>query len=448
MASKADAKAIIDIGKTRCKVNVIEASGKLLFERSTATQSDGHLIDIDLIWQWLVETLQLVSTRFNVVALFPVAHGATAALGAAENLTWYVLDYEAEYLSVDDQYETHRGSFAETHSPNLERGLNLARQLFWLRQSAPHKWAAIEQILLYPQYWAWCLCGVAASEVSSLGCHTDLWNPTLGQFSQLAKELSVDQKLPAMRKAWDVLGCITDEVAAATGLPLACKVYCGSHDSNASYAAYLSRPEPAFSVVSTGTWVVCMGKGSDPTLDAKKDTLSNVDVTGRPVPCARFVGGREYGVICGSSDASAGVADALTLINNGTFAEPSFTTLGGPFSAKGGVIPEALTKEQRAALASLYCALMTDYCLDLIEARGPLFVEGRFCEDEIYMRALAGLRPGGVLRGNANGSCSGARVLMRWPQATRIESVVIDQSLFGISEYRDTWRAKLLVLAH
>jgi L-fuculokinase len=30
---------------------------------------------------------------------------------------------------------------------------------------------------MYPQYWAWRLCGAAASEATSLGCHTDLWHP-------------------------------------------------------------------------------------------------------------------------------------------------------------------------------------------------------------------------------------------------------------------------------
>ncbi len=31
--------------------------------------------------------------------------------------------------------------------------------------------------LLYPQFWAWRLSGVMASEVTSLGCHSDLWLP-------------------------------------------------------------------------------------------------------------------------------------------------------------------------------------------------------------------------------------------------------------------------------
>ena len=39
----------------------------------------------------------------------------------------------------------------------------------------------------YPQYWAFRLTGVAATEVTSLGCHTDLWNPRAGAFSSLVE---------------------------------------------------------------------------------------------------------------------------------------------------------------------------------------------------------------------------------------------------------------------
>ncbi|NOX52350.1 MAG: hypothetical protein GXP16_17720 [Gammaproteobacteria bacterium] len=440
----ARATAVIDIGKSRCKVFILDESGCIIFEQSTATVSNGHLLNVAAIWQWLVKALGEASSQFNITAIFPVAHGATAALGSVAKASWYVLDYESDFSSVDAQYQARRGAFSETHSPNLQRGLNLARQLFWLKEKEPHIWAQAEQILLYPQYWAWRLCGITATEVTSLGCHTDLWNPLQGKFSQLAKYLAVDRKLPEFRHAWQVLGNIKGDIADATGLAETCQVYCGCHDSNASYAAYLARHEKVFSVVSTGTWMVCMSNGSQPVLDSTQDTLSNVDVMGRSVPCARFMGGREYDLICGSPECGSNITDALALITDGTFAQPAFTTLGGPFSARSGVLPKAVRKQQLPTLASLYCALMTDYCLDLAAARGTVFVEGRFCKDEVYMRALAGLRQAGVCRGRANGSCSGAHALMRWPEPMPMgEEEPISQPLSGMDEYRRLWRGAL-----
>ncbi|NJN38893.1 MAG: hypothetical protein HC790_09445, partial [Acaryochloridaceae cyanobacterium CSU_3_4] len=53
--------------------------------------------------------------------------------------------------------------------------------------------------------------------------------------------------------------------------------------------------------MSTGTWVIVLGVGGAlEGLEAPRDTLANVDAFGRPVPSARFMGGREYDVIAGS----------------------------------------------------------------------------------------------------------------------------------------------------
>ena len=46
----------------------------------------------------------------------------------------------------------------------------------------------------------------------------------------------------------------------------------------------------------------------------------------------------------------------------------------------------------RAALAALYCALMTDYCLTMLDARADVIVEGRFATNEAFTSALAALR--------------------------------------------------------
>ena len=43
-------------------------------------------------------------------------------------------------------------------------------------------------VLLLPQYFAWRLCDVMASEVTSLGCHSDLWRPLERAYSRLAVE--------------------------------------------------------------------------------------------------------------------------------------------------------------------------------------------------------------------------------------------------------------------
>jgi hypothetical protein len=47
----------------------------------------------------------------------------------------------------------------------------------------------------------------------------------------------------------------------------------------------------------------------------------------------------------------------------------------------------------RRAAVALYAALVADVTLDLIGARERLLIEGRFSESQVFIRALAALRP-------------------------------------------------------
>lgn len=217
-----------------------------------------------------------------------------------------MLDYEhpgPDELSA--QYDALRPDFSETGSARLPMGLNAGAQLHWLFARDPGLLARTSRIVTYPQYWGFRLTGALASDVTSLGCHTDLWNPWEGRPSSLADKLGVSGKLAPARGSAEVLGHLLPEVAAATGLPESTPVACGIHDSNASLVPHLLGRRGAFSVVSTGTWVVAMAIGGAPQpLDPARDTLVNVNAFGAPVPSARFMGGREYEKIRGQSTAT------------------------------------------------------------------------------------------------------------------------------------------------
>src|SRR5262249_49953149 len=150
-------------------------------------------------------------------------------------------------------------------SPFLPLGLNLGRQLYYVQQTHPELFTSCSSILLYPQYWAWRLSGVMASEITSLGCHTDLWRPREADFSALAKSQGWSKLFPPIRGAGDALGPISATLSKLTGLDPTCRVLCGIHDSNASYLCYrLSRPDnERFGVISSGTWTVVMAQGAE-----------------------------------------------------------------------------------------------------------------------------------------------------------------------------------------
>ncbi|MCH8467193.1 MAG: carbohydrate kinase [Roseinatronobacter sp.] len=297
MKDPRDCIATIDIGKTNAKVVLVGPNGAELTERRhknlvLSGPPYPHFATEALV-AFVLGALSEMAPRIR--AIVPVTHGACAALvdGQGE-LALPVLDYEHD--GPDHTRATYRPPpFSETGSPPLPAGLNLGAQLHWLEDRYPKAMSRAARLLMWPQWWAWRLCGIAAAEVTSLGCHTDLWCPESSAASSLARMRGWDQLLPPLRPADGVLGPILPEIARVTGLSASTQVLTGIHDSNASLLAYLKNTPCG--ILSTGTWIIAMALGSKrKMLDPTQDMLVNIAMDGRPVPTARFMGGRERDV--------------------------------------------------------------------------------------------------------------------------------------------------------
>ncbi|HEY1148501.1 MAG TPA: FGGY family carbohydrate kinase, partial [Pseudoduganella sp.] len=337
------ATVVLDIGKTNAKLTLIAPDGTQLAEqrRPNVILREGPYPhhDTEGIWSWMLDTLRAYAAQAQgqIGAIVPVTHGATAALIDDDGLVLPVLDYEFE-LPPDhvERYGRLRPAYANSYSPHLPAGLNLGSQLVWQAMAFPAEFAKARHVLMYPQYWAWRLCGVAASEVTSLGCHTDLWQPARQRYSALVERMGWHKLFPALQPAWQPLGVLKGALAAQTGLPADCQVLCGIHDSNASLLRHLGGGCQAPAVLSTGTWVIAAAPGRP--LDALReeaDMLANCSAFGEPVACMRFMGGREFGAIAGDSSAVCSEADLAKIVSQGTFAVPSFAA-AGPFARQAG----------------------------------------------------------------------------------------------------------------
>jgi L-fuculokinase len=449
--------AVFDIGKTNMKVVVFDAAGKVVAERSAPNAPlapDGHWaylrLDTERAWSFLISALKEFGARFSIEAISIAAHGAAGVLVMDEAEALPAMDYE--FAGCDDvaaDYEKVRPPFEETKSPNLTRGLNLGKQVFYLQRQYPTEFGAARAFLGYPQYWSWRLSGVAALEATALGAHTDLWSPYDGRPSSMVDKLGWRRLFPPRRNAWDTLGTLKPEVAATTGLAPDVRIICGAHDSNASLVPHLiSRGDP-FTVISTGTWVIIMAVGGTARLDPKADMLANVDVRGDPAPTARFMGGREFAILAGDSPADAAEADVEAVIASGTLALPAFSDQGGPFASRKGVIegPAPTTPKARAALATLYSALMTAHMLGRLEAPGDLIVEGGFARSPAFAAVLARLMPGRRVQvaPTSAGAAAGAAMLAHWDEphrSPRLETAGV-WGLPGLEAYRDRWERSL-----
>jgi sugar (pentulose or hexulose) kinase len=389
--------ALFDVGKTNSKLSLIDCdTGKRTFSAERANKvlrgSLGKQLDVQAIEEWLVRTLAAAPNTQEVIAIVPVAHGAACVLLDAKGEVLAACDYEdPQFDAVAALYRPSRDAFTSTYSPDLPLGLNLGRQLFFLQHRHAELFVRAEHVLLYPQYWAWRMSGIMASEVSSLGCHSDLWRPAERTFSALAREQGWAKLFPSIRFAGDTLGTITPSFAAATGLPLSCRTICGVHDSNASYLKFLlGREKKRFTVVSSGTWTIVMSNGGDlARLREERDMLANVDVFGSAVPTARYMGGREYEAIAqGRHEPEFAALESI--VRKGVFARPAFAA-GGPFASRPGEIigPEDLASAERAALATLYSVMMTHLLIDSVGAGSDVFVDGPFAKQQWFNRLLA-----------------------------------------------------------
>ncbi|MDG2532128.1 carbohydrate kinase [Sphingomonas sp. HITSZ_GF] len=460
---------VLDLGKTLSKLSLWDASGAMLARR---TRPNGQVeavlggeairvLDTAGIEAWVEEVLREFAGLGRVMRIIPVGHGAAAAVVRDGALAAPPLDYEQPIpAACVAAYLAQRDPFARTGSPALPDGLNLGAQLHYLETLVPEALAGDALILPWPQYWAWRLSGVAASEVTSLGCHSDLWCPATGEPSALAVRRGWADRLAPLHSAGDAIGTLDAEWVRRTGLPEDVAVHCGLHDSNAALLAargFAAIAEQEATVLSTGTWFVAMrtpGKGMRVDLAAlpeARDCLVNVDVHGMPIPSARFMGGREIELLTGidtrridiNPDQPAIIAALPGVVASGAMVLPTLTPGVGPFpgGATRWINRPAESIELRAAVC-LYAAMVADAMLDLIGTRERILVEGRFGEAQAFVRTLATLRPDlRVLVSNQHNDVSyGALRLVDPMLAPPSELVQVEPLDCDLTAYAARWR--------
>jgi hypothetical protein len=186
-------------------------------------------------------------------------------------------------------------------------------------------------------------------------------------------------------------------------------------------------------------------------LDSSLDMLANVDVHGNPIACARFFGGREYATLTANVEGENNTTTeaALRVIAAGSYALPSFCASQGPFPSAQGITIRPPTKpDEMHALGSLYCALVTDVCLDNLGVTGDLVIEGRYAKDKCFVEALAHFRPNQALSisDDLTGTIQGAMRLLNWPDSPATPLTPFrtrDGEGHAFRKYHESWRAQL-----
>ncbi|MFZ5742989.1 MAG: FGGY-family carbohydrate kinase [Pseudomonadota bacterium] len=405
-------RLVLDIGKTTAKLSAWDDTGQCLGRFSHSNQvmsAQGYsALNVVGIEDWLVGAMQACAALGEVISIIPVGHGAAAAVLRGRALAFPVMDYEFPIPDESaDRYDRLRDPIEVTGSPRMQWGLNLGCQLFHLMERFPELFDDQTQIVPWPQYWAWRLCGTAVSEVTSLGSHSDLWEPAKARPSPMARQLGLDAMLAPLKPAGEIIGTLSREWQDRTGLGNDVNIHVGLHDSNAALVAARGRSKFGSrdaTMLSTGTWFVTMRSVAGPDqfdlaeFAQQPGCLINVDPARQPVPTALFMGGREFEELAltgyAKLDDPAIAAAAQDCIDNEIMALPCWAPGTGFYANRqASWLNKPENPAQKVAASLLYLALVSERALELVTAERLLVIDGPFANVDLFGSALARLRP-------------------------------------------------------
>jgi sugar (pentulose or hexulose) kinase len=318
----------------------------------------------------------------------------------------------------------------------------------------PEQFAKVRTILPLMQYVAHALGGRAVSEVSSMSCQSHLVDMRDGGPSSVAKRFGWDRLYAPQAKAWEAIGTLKGELRGSAFQGRG-EILAGVHDSNANFLRYLAASREHFTLLSTGTWIIGFDTDANiADLDPARDIVANKNVFGKTIACCRFFGGKEFELVAkGADGAEASTGLIVDLVAEEVMALPSFTDSGGPVpetALKGKIVgPYAEGIQERASLASLYCALMVSESLDAIHSHGSIIVDGPFSQNKAFLAVLAALRAGQTIYASEarDGTAAGAACLALMPDGLlpHIDvpfRQIAPAAIPGLKTYQATWQRR------
>ena len=198
--------AIFDIGKTNKKVFLFDEDYAVRFEKSIQVpeikDEDGFPCeDVRALSAWVIDSLTelLALTDFEIKAINFSAHGASF-VNVNEHgepvspLYNYLKPFPAHLQSKF--YDTYGGKdFVITTASPVLGHLNSGMQLYWLKSERPQLFQKIRYALHLPEYISWLVTKKFTSGITSIGCHTNLWDFTKNTYHPWVSQEEVGEKL-------------------------------------------------------------------------------------------------------------------------------------------------------------------------------------------------------------------------------------------------------------
>lgn len=293
--------AVFDIGKTNKKFFLFDKHyQELMCEYIrlplTADEDGYETEDIDLMVSWIKSTFKVVleNEKYEVKALNFSTYGASFVhLDHQGNVLTPLYNYTKPIdKTITDAFYASYGSALEiasdTASPQAGM-LNSGLQLYWLKKRYPEIFKKIKYSLHLPQYLSFLFTGIAVSEYTSIGCHTNLWDYDKEDYHEWVYREGIDRILAPIVP--------TTHSINTRYLSKKIKIGVGIHDSSSALLPYLLSKKKPFLLLSTGTWSIALNPFNTQSLaieDIKNNCLNYLRLDGKRVKASRFFMGNEY----------------------------------------------------------------------------------------------------------------------------------------------------------
>jgi sugar (pentulose or hexulose) kinase len=253
-----------------------------------------------------------------------------------------------------------------------------------------------------PQYISFLLTGNAFSELTSIGCHTLLWDFKTNHYHSWVYQEKLAEKFPpivASDKTFEII-CGGRKLVAGVGL----------HDSSSALIPYLACFTEPFILLSTGTWCISLNPFNEEILteeELENDCLCYLQYDGRQVKASRLFAGNEHETQTKKLSAHFNVpADYW---KNQLFRQEIYNRICEEKMqtvSQAGLHHSAFVQRDLSGFAdyeTAYHQLIADFVQQqvfalklVIPAKKPsrIFVDGGFARNDLFMKMLALAFPG------------------------------------------------------
>ena len=291
--------AIFDVGKTNKKIFLFDEKYNKVFEetiqlKETVDEDGDTCENISLLTEWVRDSYKKLMQLpgFEIKAVNFSAYGASFVHIMKEGKKLLPLyNYLKPYpKNLQDQfYNTYGGELKiakETASP-VAGNLNSGLQLYRIKKQQPAIFETIFSSLHLPQYLSFLITNQQFSDITSIGCHTSLWDFEKHKYHDWVYKEGIDKKLAPVKKGDEIIVLKQLQIIAGIGL----------HDSSAALIPYLLNFIEPFILISTGTWCISLNPFNNSPLteeELNNDCLCYIQYKGLPVKANRLFAGYEH----------------------------------------------------------------------------------------------------------------------------------------------------------